>query len=113
MRYVKINTIPWGLWEDTERFPDGSIIQIVRITGYTPYLYDTFSTTKPIDIGFRLELTPKDAVSVSWTIDAKNGNVDHRYYTYYRDMHSFYGWIRYDTVEKKTTFMIMPKDFRF
>lgn len=41
------------------------------ITGYTPYLYDTFSTTKPIDIGFRLELTPKDAVSVSWTIDAK------------------------------------------
>ena len=66
-----------------------------------------------IDIGFRLELTPKDAVSVSWTIDAKNGNVDHRYYTYYRDMHSFYGWIRYDTVEKKTTFMIMPKDFRF
>lgn len=83
------------------------------ITGYTPYLYDTFSTTKPIDIGFRLELTPKDAVSVSWTIDAKNGNVDHRYYTYYRDMHSFYGWIRYDTVEKKTTFMIMPKDFRF
>ena len=83
------------------------------ITGYTPYLYDAFSTTKPLNMGFRIELTPKDAVSISWTIDAKNGDVDHRYYTYYRDMHSFYGWIRYDTVEKKTTFMIMPKDFRF
>ncbi len=71
------------------------------ITGYTPYLYDTFSTTKPIDMGFRIELTPKDAISVSWTIDAKNGDVDHRYYTYYRDMHSFYSWIRYDTVGKE------------
>lgn len=83
------------------------------ITGYTPYLYDTFSTTKPLNMGFRIELTPKDAISISWTIDVKNGDVDHRYYTYYRDMHSFYSWIRYDTVGKKTTFMIMPKDFRF
>lgn len=41
------------------------------ITGYTPYLYDAFSTTKPLNMGFRIELTPKDAVSISWTIDAK------------------------------------------
>lgn len=83
------------------------------VTGDTPYRYDEFSTTKPINTGFRLELTPKDAISIAWTIDAEDGGMDHRYYTYYRDMHSFYGWIRYDTVEKKTTFMVMPKDFKF
>ena len=79
----------------------------------TPYLYDHYSTVKPVDTGIRLQITPKDAISVAWTIDTSDGSIDHRYYTYYRDMHSFYGWVRYDRVEGKTQVMIIPKDFRF
>lgn len=81
--------------------------------GRTPYHFDTYDMDKPVNTGFRVQLTSKDAVSVSWSVDTIDGELEHRYFTYYRDMHSFYGWIRYDNVEKETDFMIMPKDFRF
>lgn len=84
-----------------------------NLKGVSPYLYDTYSMENPLDTGFRIELTPKDAVSVSWSIDTVNGNLRHRYYTYYRDMHSFYGWIRYDRVMGDVRVMISPKDFKF
>lgn len=82
-------------------------------SGRTPYHFDTYDMDKPVNTGFRVQLTSKDAVSVSWSVDTIDGELEHRYFTYYRDMHSFYGWIRYDNVEKETDFMIMPKDFRF
>lgn len=81
--------------------------------GKTPYQYSTFTSDKPLDVGVRLQVTPLDAFSLAWTIDTKDGHLDHRYWTYYRDLHSFYAWIRYDDVEKDTEFMVMPKDFRF
>ena len=83
------------------------------IKGYTPYNYDTYSSEKPVDMGFRWQVTPRDAVSLAWSIDTVNGILNHRYWTYYRDLHSFYAWIRYDDIEKETRFMIMPKDFKF
>lgn len=79
----------------------------------TPFFYDTFTTESPLTTGFKVQLTPLDAVSVSWTIDTVNGDLTHRYYTYYRDLHSFYSWISYDNVEKKTKVMLSPKDFGF
>ena len=72
------------------------------LKGYTPYYYDSYSSEKP-----------GDAFSLSWSVDTVNGILNHRYWTYYRDMHSFYAWIRYDDIEKETKFMIMPKDFKF
>lgn len=81
--------------------------------GRTPYHFDTYDMDKPVNIGTRLQLTPLDAISISYSIDTIDGELNHRYFTYYRDMHSFYGWIRYDNVEKETEFMIMPKDFTF
>lgn len=81
--------------------------------GWTPYHFDTYDMDKPVNTGVRLQLTPLDAISVSYSIDTIDGELEHRYFTYYRDMHSFYGWIRYDNVEKETEFMIMPKDFTF
>lgn len=83
------------------------------IKGYTPYTYDSYSSEKPLDVGFRLQATRMDAFSLAWSIDTVNGRLNHRYWTYYRDMHSFYAWIRYDDIEKETRFMFMPKDFRF
>lgn len=79
----------------------------------TPFFYDTYTTESPLTTGFKVQITPKDAVSVSWTIDTVDGDLTHRYYTYYRDLHSFYSWISYDTVEKKTRIMLAPKDFSF
>ena len=81
--------------------------------GYSPYVYDTYSMESPIDIGFSLQLTPRDTVSISWSVDTANGNLRHRYYTYYRDMHSFYGWIKYDQIIGDVQIMINPKDFKF
>ena len=83
------------------------------IKGYTPYRYDSYSSEKPANLGFRWQATHNDAFSLSWTIDTVDGHLDHRYWTYYRDMHSFYAWIRYDDIEKETKFMLMPKDFKF
>lgn len=79
----------------------------------TPFFYDTYTTESPLTTGFKVQLTPLDAVSISWTIDTVNGDLTHRYYTYYRDLHSFYSWISYDTVEQKTRVMLAPKDFSF
>ena len=81
--------------------------------GYSPYVYDTYSMESPIDIGFSLQLTPRDTVSISWSVDTANGNLRHRYYTYYRDLHSFYGWIKYDQIIGDVQIMISPKDFKF
>lgn len=81
--------------------------------GRTPYHFDTYDMDKPVNTGVRVQLTPLDAISISYSIDTIDGELEHRYFTYYRDMHSFSGWIRYDNVEKETEFMIMPKDFRF
>lgn len=81
--------------------------------GHTPYLYDSYTSDKPINVGFRIQPTHNDAFSLAWEVDTSDGRLKHRYWTYYRDMHSFYAWIRYDDVEKETKFMLMPKDFKF
>lgn len=81
--------------------------------GRTPYHFDTYDMDKPVYTGVRIQATPKDAFSLSCAIDTVNGKLDHRYYTYYRDMHSFYGWIQYDSVDDDFEFMIQPKDFSF
>lgn len=83
------------------------------IKGRTFYRYDSYSSEKPLTLGVRLQPTHNDAFTLAWTIDTVDGHLDHRYWTYYRDMHSFYAWIRYDDIEKETTFMLMPKDFKF
>ena len=84
-----------------------------EINGITPYDYDSYTSDKPLDFGVRVQPTKNDAFSLAWTVDTKYGRLNHRYWTYYRDMHSFYAWIRYDDIEKETQFMLMPKDFRF
>lgn len=83
------------------------------IKGFTPYRYDSYSSEKPLNVGVRVQPTTMDAFSLAWTIDTRHGLLQHRYWTYYRDMHSFYAWLRYDDIEKETQFMVMPKDFRF
>ena len=84
-----------------------------EINGVTPYRYDSYTSDKPLDFGVRVQPTKNDAFSLAWTVDTKYGRLNHRYWTYYRDLHSFYAWIRYDDVERETQFMLMPKDFRF
>ena len=81
--------------------------------GRTPYSFDTYDMDKPIYTGVKLQVTPLDAISVSYAIDTVDGHTEHRYLTYYRDMHSFYGWVKYDQVDKDYEFMILPKDFTF
>ena len=84
-----------------------------ELDGFTPYRYDSYTSDKPLDFGVRVQPTKNDAFSLAWTVDTKYGRLNHRYWTYYRDLHSFYAWIRYDDIERETQFMLMPKDFRF
>lgn len=81
--------------------------------GYTPYSFDTYDMNKPVSTGARIQLTRLDAIGVSYDIDTQNGRLKHRDFTYYRDMHSFYGWITYRDIDKETQIMIQPKDFSF
>lgn len=92
---------PWVIYTDR------------NLQGRSPYRYDTYSMDKPVNMGIKVQLTPKDAISISYSIDTVDGELEHRYFTYYRDMHSFFSWLRYDNIEKEYKFMIMPKDFRF
>lgn len=82
-------------------------------SGSTPYSFDTYDMNKPVNTGFRVQLTRLDAFSISYAIDTANGHLEHRDYTYYRDLHSFYGWITYRDIDKETQIMIQPKDFSF
>lgn len=81
--------------------------------GKTPYSFDTYDMTKPLVAGGRIQLTPLDAIGVSYSIDTVNGRLEHRDYTYYRDLHSFYGWVRYRDIDGDFEVMIQPKDFSF
>ena len=81
--------------------------------GYTPYSFDTYDMNKPVSTGARIQLTRLDAIGVSYDIDTQNGRLEHRDFTYYRDLHSFYGWITYRDIDKETQIMIQPKDFSF
>ncbi len=81
--------------------------------GETPYSFDTYDMTKPLIMGGKLQLTPLDAIGVSYSIDTINGHLEHRDYTYYRDLHSFYGWVRYRDIDGDFELMIQPKDFSF
>lgn len=83
------------------------------LNGESPYHYDTYDMEKPVSTGVKVQLTPLDAVGVEYQIDTIDGHTEHRYFTYYRDMHSFYGWITYDEVDDDFEFMIQPKDFSF
>lgn len=84
-----------------------------NLSGYTPYSFDTYDVQKPLDFGFKYQLTRLDAVSVAYEYGTTNHNLAHLDYTYYRDMHSFYGWIMYRQKDHETRFYIQPKDFRF
>lgn len=97
----------YGLWNSWIHYYDN------HLDGQSPYTYDTYDMDKPVYMGIKVQITPLDAMSLEYAIDTVNGRTDHKYFTYYRDMHSFSGWIRYDTVDEDIEFMIMPKDFSF
>lgn len=97
----------YGIWRSWIRYTDNDL------KGKTPYHYDTYDMDKPLTVGARVQLTKLDALSVSYSIDTIDGHLEHRDYTYYRDMHSFYGWITYRDIDDEWKVMIQPKDFSF
>lgn len=84
-----------------------------NLNGQTPYSFDTYDIQRPLSFGVKVQLTPLDAVSVGYTYGTSNHKLEHLDYTYYRDMHSFYGWIEYREKDRETKIYIQPKDFRF
>ena len=97
----------FGVWSPWIHYYDNDM------SGDTPYEYDTYDMEKPVYTGIRVQMTPLDALSVEYAIDTIDGHTEHKYFTYYRDLHSFTSWIRYDSVDNDFEFMIQPKDFSF
>lgn len=97
----------FGIWSPWIHYQDNDL------NGDTPYEYDTYDMEKPVYTGIRVQMTPLDALSVEYAIDTIDGHTEHKYFTYYRDLHSFTSWIRYDSVDDDFEFMIQPKDFSF
>ena len=84
-----------------------------RLQGETPYTFDTYDIRKPLTFGAKVQITPRDAFSVAYTYGTSNHKLEHLDYTYYRDLHSFYGWIQYRQKERAVRLYIQPKDFTF
>ena len=77
-----------------------------NLNGQTPYSFDTYDIQRPLSFGVKVQLTPLDAVSVGYTYGTSNHKLEHLDYTYYRDMHSFYGWIEYREKDRETKIYI-------
>lgn len=83
------------------------------LTNESPYAYDRYNEKSPMEWGVKVDITPLDALSVSWVTDMADGKIKHQYVTYYRDLHSFFAYAKYDITMKRTEVTFMAKDFEW
>lgn len=83
------------------------------LTSESPYAYDRYNEKSPMEWGVKVDITPLDALSVSWVTDMADGRTKHQYVTYYRDLHSFFAYAKYDITMKRTEVTFMAKDFEW
>ena len=84
-----------------------------HLTNESPYAYDRYNEKSPMEWGVKVDITPLDALSVSWVTDMADGKIKHQYVTYYRDLHSFFAYAKYDITMKRTEVTFMAKDFEW
>lgn len=84
-----------------------------HLTNESPYAYDRYNEKSPVEWGVKVDITPLDALSVSWVTDMADGKIKHQYVTYYRDLHSFFAYAKYDITMKRTEVTFMAKDFEW
>ncbi len=83
------------------------------LTNESPYAYDRYNEKSPMEWGVKVDITSLDALSVSWVTDMADGKIKHQYVTYYRDLHSFFAYAKYDITMKRTEVTFMAKDFEW
>ena len=84
-----------------------------HLTNESPYAYDRYNEKSPMEWGVKADITSLDALSVSWVTDMADGKIKHQYVTYYRDLHSFFAYAKYDITMKRTEVTFMAKDFEW
>ncbi len=84
-----------------------------HLTNESPYAYDRYNEKSPMEWGVKVDITSLDALSVSWVTDMADGKIKHQYVTYYRDLHSFFAYAKYDITMKRTEVTFMAKDFEW
>jgi len=84
-----------------------------HLTNESPYAYDRYNEKSPMEWGVKVDITPLDALSVSWVTDMADGKIKHQYVTYYRDLHSFFAYAKYDITMKRAEVTFMAKDFEW
>lgn len=77
----------------------------------SPYPFDTIDVHRNAVLGFTVRLSRLDSFTVSTQRDVQSGELRYVDYTWYRDMHSFEGWLTYQSKQKEWKYMVVAKDF--
>lgn len=77
----------------------------------SPYPFDRIDIRRNWTTGFSVQVSRLDRLSVSLERDVQSGELRYVDYTWYRDMHSFEGWLTYQSKQKKWSYTIVAKDF--
>ncbi len=80
-------------------------------TNTTPYTFDSIEINRNLMAGVSYKLTRLDTLSVSTQTNVQTGNMEYVDYTWHRDMHSFEGWLTYQSKQRTWQYLISAKDF--
>lgn len=77
----------------------------------SPYPFDRIDIRRNWTTGLSVQVSRLDRLSISLERDVQTGELRYVDYTWYRDMHSFEGWLTYQSKQKKWSYTIVAKDF--
>lgn len=77
----------------------------------SPYPFDRVDVLHNLSTGVSYQLTRLDRISINFQRDVESGELRYVDYTWYRDMHSFEGWLTYQSKQKKWSYTVVAKDF--
>lgn len=77
----------------------------------SPYPFDREDILHNFTVGASFRLTRLDTFTITTKRDVQSGELRYVDYTWHRDMHSFEGWLTYQSKQKKWSYTVVAKDF--
>lgn len=77
----------------------------------SPYPFDREDINRNWTIGASFKLSRLDTFTITTKRDVQTGELRYVDYTWHRDMHSFEGWLTYQSKQKKWSYTVVAKDF--
>ena len=77
----------------------------------SPYPFDREDILHNFTVGASFRLTRLYTFTITTKRDVQSGELRYVDYTWHRDMHSFEGWLTYQSKQKKWSYTVVAKDF--